>query len=66
MDTVAYSVPGMTCDHCRAAVAEEISAVPGVQHVTVDLASKSVEVQGRALDDRALRAAIENAGYDVA
>lgn len=66
MDTLVYTVPGMTCDHCRAAVAGELSSVSGVERVAVDLAAKRVEVHGRALDDGALRAAIEDAGYEAA
>jgi copper chaperone CopZ len=59
-------VPGMSCSHCVAAVTEEVSAVPGVDHVTVDLETKRVEVRGEHLDDAAVRAAIDEAGYDVA
>jgi copper chaperone CopZ len=61
-----YVVPGMHCAHCEAAVREEISAVAGVASVTVDLETKRVEVTGDELDDAAIRAAIEEAGYDAA
>ena len=66
MDTAVYVVPGMSCAHCEAAVAEEVSALPGVEQVVIDLESKRVEVQGTALDDARIRAAIEEAGYDAA
>ena len=66
MDTAVYVVPGMSCAHCEAAVIEEISALPGVEGVAVDLESKRVEVSGKALDDAAIRAAIEEAGYEAA
>jgi copper chaperone len=66
MDTAVYVVPGMSCSHCEAAVAEEISALPGVEGVAVDLETKRVEVSGTALDDAAIRAAIEEAGYEAA
>ncbi len=65
-ETVIYRVPGMTCDHCKAAVAEELSGVTGVETVAVDLETKVVEIVGEALDDAALRAAIDEAGYEVA
>jgi len=39
-----YTVTGMTCDHCRAHVVEEVSAVPGVEAVEVDLASGAMAV----------------------
>ena len=64
-DTVTYRVPGMTCEHCRIAVAEGLSAVPGVESVEVDLDTKLVNVNGASLDDAALRAAIDQAGYEA-
>jgi copper chaperone len=64
-DTASYRVPGMTCEHCRAAVTEELAGVGGVDRVMVDLESKLVQVSGRGLDDASLRAAIAEAGYEV-
>jgi copper chaperone CopZ len=55
----------MNCEHCRIAVAEELSAVPGVESVAVDLGAKLVNVNGASLDDAALRAAIDEAGYEA-
>lgn len=66
MDTARYTVPGMTCGHCEAAVKQEILALPGVASVVVDLDSKRVEVIGSGLDDAAIREAIEEAGYEPA
>ena len=66
METAQYSVPDMSCGHCEAAVTKEISAVQGVVAVVVDLDSKRVEVTGQDLDDAAIRAAIEEAGYEAA
>ena len=66
MAIAVYTVPGMSCSHCEAAVAQEVSALPGVDAVEVDLESKCVEVRGKALDDGAIRAAIEEAGYEAA
>ena len=65
-EMLTYTVPDMTCGHCKAAVTEELSAVEGVAEVDVDLGAKLVVVRGEALDDRALRAAIEEAGYEAA
>jgi copper chaperone len=64
--TVTYSVPAMHCGHCERAVREEVSAVAGVTAVDVDLETKIVTVTGEPLDDAALRAAIEEAGYEAA
>ena len=63
--TTTYSVPGMTCDHCVAAVDGEVRKVPGVADVAVDLATKQVRVTGDASRDDVV-AAIDEAGYDVA
>lgn len=65
MSTITYSVPGMTCEHCKHAVSREVGAVPGVTDVDVDLKTKLVKVSGEALDDLAIRAAIEEAGYEA-
>lgn len=65
-ETTTYSVPGMHCDHCRAAITREVEAVAGVESVDVDLGSKRVAITGSGLDDAALRAAIDEAGYEVA
>lgn len=65
-ETLVYVVPGMHCAHCVAAVEEEVFGVPGVESVAVDLETKRVDVAGRALDDGAIRAAIEEAGYEAA
>lgn len=62
--TTVYTVNGMTCQHCVAAVTAEVSAVPGVETVEVDLTAKTVTVTGG--DDAAIRAAIDEAGYEVA
>ena len=64
-ETKTYSVAGMHCGHCEAAVRRELDRVPGVDGVSVDLERKLVTVAGTRLDDGALRAAIDEAGYDA-
>ncbi len=63
--TITYSVPGMSCDHCRHAVSSELGGVAGVTAVDVDLETKLVRVTGAALEDAVLRAAIQEAGYEA-
>lgn len=65
IDNLIYRVPGMTCDHCRMAIAKEVGAVAGVESVNVDLAAKVVTVHGEDISDTAVREAIDDAGYDV-
>ena len=64
MQTI-YSVPGISCDHCRVAITGEVEKVAGVATVDVDLTDKRVRVTG-GFDDAAVRGAIDEAGYDVA
>ena len=66
METFVYTVPGVHCAHCVEAVRSEVGAVPGVTAVEVDLVGKRVTVAGTDLDDAAVRAAVEEAGYEVA
>ena len=63
---LTYSVPAMHCAHCATSIREEVSEVAGVEDIAVDLDTKVVTVSGRQLDDAALRAAIEEAGYEPA
>ncbi|HEX3291346.1 MAG TPA: heavy-metal-associated domain-containing protein [Gaiella sp.] len=65
METRTYSVPAMHCDHCRAAITEELAGLAGVDVVDVDLETKLVRVRGQGLEDAALVAAIDEAGYDA-
>ena len=64
--TLTYSVPAIHCAHCVTSIREEVSEVAGVEDIEVDLDTKVVTVSGRQLDDAALRAAIEEAGYEPA
>ena len=66
MSEIVYSVPGMSCDHCKQAVSSELLEVDGVDAVQVDLETKLVTVRGSGLEDSALRAAIDEAGYEAA
>ncbi|MBK9971815.1 MAG: heavy-metal-associated domain-containing protein [Acidimicrobiaceae bacterium] len=65
MSTLTFTVPGMTCGHCEAAVKGEVGKVAGVVDVAVDLSSKIVTVSGDALDTAALVAAIDEAGFEA-
>ena len=67
MTTSTYTVVGMTCGHCVSSVTEEVSQVPGVTDVAVDLASGGLTVTSQTtVEDAAVQAAVEEAGYQVA
>lgn len=64
--TRTYTVQGMTCDHCRASVSEEVGEVAGVESVEVDLESGRLEVRGPGVSEEQVKAAVEEAGYRLA
>jgi copper chaperone len=67
MSTITYTVSGMTCGHCVSSVSAEIGALSGVSAVAVDLATGAVTVTSeQPLDREAVRAAVEEAGYELA
>ena len=66
MSTTTYTVKGMTCEHCVASVREEVSEVARVESVDVDLSSGRLTVSGRGYTDEAVKAAVADAGYEVA
>jgi copper chaperone CopZ len=65
--TTTYQVAGMTCDHCVSAVTSELSQLPGVREIHVDLASGGVTVTSDGpLPIDEVRAAVDEAGYALA
>jgi copper chaperone len=65
MTTRTYSVPGISCGHCKAAIEGELSGVTGVETAVVDVDARTVAVTGDVAED-AVRAAVDEAGYEVA
>jgi copper chaperone len=67
MSLSVITVTGMTCEHCENAVRAEISAIPGVSRVDVDVASGEVKILAEPIPAMGtLRAAVEEAGYQLA
>ena len=60
-----YSVPGISCDNCTNAIEASVGQVPGVTLVDANVEAKTVVVDGDA-SDASIRAAIDEAGYDIA
>lgn len=66
MTTTDFTVKGMTCGHCVSSVSEEVGRIAGVTGVQVDLAAGTVSVTSAApLDPAEVRAAVDEAGYEV-
>jgi len=64
--STTYHVSGMTCDHCKNAVSSELSALPGVTAVDVDLESGAVTVDSdQPLQLDVVQAAVDEAGYEL-
>jgi copper chaperone len=62
-----WIVTGMTCEHCVASVTEEVSDLPGVRGVSVELATGRLTLEAAPeLTDDEVRAAVEEAGYRLA
>ena len=67
MSTETYTVSGMTCGHCVSSVTEEVSEIPGVTDVQVDLESGRLTVTAdQPLGEPSVRSAVEEAGYQLA
>ncbi|MFH9068089.1 heavy-metal-associated domain-containing protein [Streptomyces alboflavus] len=64
--TTVFDVKGMTCGHCEGAVSSEISELAGVSSVqAVAATGKVTVVSAAALDEEAVRAAVDEAGYEL-
>jgi copper chaperone len=69
MTTSTLHITGMTCGHCVQAVTEELTTLDGVQDVDVELVAGGTStvrlVSERPLDGEAVRAAVDEAGYEL-
>lgn len=67
MATTQYQVTGMTCGHCEGAIRDEVGQIAGVAGIEVSAASGELAVttDGPAVDDAAVLAAVEEAGYEA-
>ena len=62
--TSEYLVSGMSCGHCKAAVRDEVSQIPGVHGVDVSAGTGRLVITSSApIDERAVLGAVEEAGY---
>ena len=61
-DTAVYSVEGMHCSHCEAAVCRAVEEIPGVESAKASASRNTLTIKGPAAEE-ALRAAVEKAGY---
>ena len=67
MSTTTVTVSGMSCGHCATSVREELTEIPGVRSVDVDLASGNVTIgSDTVVEADAIRMAVEDAGYQLA
>ena len=64
-ETATYNVPDISCNHCKHSIEGEVSQLQGVESVEVDVKGKTVTVVAEPLDNDAIVAAIDEAGYEV-
>ncbi|WP_298866783.1 heavy-metal-associated domain-containing protein [uncultured Microbacterium sp.] len=66
MATSEYQVTGMTCGHCEMSIREEVSQIPGVDEIQVSAQTGKLVVSSTSdLDDAAVLAAVDEAGYSA-
>ena len=66
MSEVVYTVSGMSCGHCESAITKEVTAIPGVTSVKAVAQTGMLTVTSeQQVDDDAVRAAVDEAGYDL-
>lgn len=63
--STTYSVPGVSCGHCKSAIEGEVGKLDGISMVEVDVDAKTMTVEGD-VDEATLAAAVDEAGYDLA
>lgn len=62
-----YRVPEISCEHCVRAITNELTSVPGIEVVNIDIPSKLVTVRhADDVTDEQIVATIAEAGYEVA
>ncbi|MEU8968509.1 heavy-metal-associated domain-containing protein [Streptomyces monashensis] len=65
--TTVYKVTGMSCGHCEGAISAEVSEIPGVTSVKAVASTGEVTVVSTSEpDDEAVRAAVDEAGFELA
>ena len=64
-NSLTFEVPSMSCGHCVSAITAEVTQVPGVVDVAINLDTKAVVVSGDGLDESAIREAIVEAGFEA-
>ena len=64
MTTRTYTVPGISCGHCKAAIEGELAPLDGVESAVVDIDARTVTVIGE-IGEAAVRAAVDEAGYEI-
>jgi copper chaperone len=59
-----FTVPDMSCDHCRMRIEKSLSGLGGIESIKIDITKKTVEITGTAAEHE-IEERIRNAGYSV-
>ncbi|MBM9505109.1 heavy-metal-associated domain-containing protein [Actinacidiphila acididurans] len=66
MSETVYTVSGMSCSHCESAIAKEVGAIPGVTSASAVAQTGLLTIaSAQPMDDEAVRAAVDEAGYEL-
>lgn len=65
IQTAIYLTPGISTGHCRVAITEELAQLDGINSVVVDLEARLVRITAEKIDDYAVIAAVDQAGYEA-
>lgn len=60
-----YLTPGISTGHCQAAIIEELANVDGITSIVVDLEARQVRITAEQIDNAAVIAAVDEAGYEA-
>ena len=63
--TATYLTPDISTGHCQAAIIEELARLDGINSVVVDLETRQVRITAAQIDDAAVIAAVDQAGYEA-
>lgn len=59
-----FTVPDISCNHCKKRIEDALSSIKGVEQIAVNIHNKTVEVSGK-IPVETIKKALHDAGYPV-
>ena len=63
MKNIEVIVKGMTCNHCKATVENNVAEIEGIESAEVNLSTEKVKIQGENIDLEKVKEKVESLGY---